>query len=119
MKPQTGAQFEISIDGTLRTYRDTKEIALEAARVLKSRNPNSEVKVRELGADDNGSAGADSVSKLIEKDGRTGNRNRCDLTHARSAEGVVTGAGAGQYPAQLLPQQLVGWVTCPDSSDHR
>jgi predicted Rdx family selenoprotein len=48
MKPQTGAQFEISIDGTLRTYRDTKEIAFEAARVLKSRNPNSEVKVRDL-----------------------------------------------------------------------
>jgi hypothetical protein len=38
---RSGARFEISVDGTLRTYRDTKEIALEAAELLKSRNPNS------------------------------------------------------------------------------
>jgi hypothetical protein len=43
-----GAQFEISIDGLPRTYRDRKEIALLAAQVLKSRNPNSAVKVKDL-----------------------------------------------------------------------
>jgi hypothetical protein len=29
----TGAQFEIRIDGTPRTYRDRKDYAMEAARV--------------------------------------------------------------------------------------
>jgi hypothetical protein len=28
----TGAQFEIRIDGTPRTYRDRKDFAIEAAR---------------------------------------------------------------------------------------
>ena len=40
----TGAQFEIRIDGTPRTYRDRKE----AASFLKSRNPHSVVEVRDL-----------------------------------------------------------------------
>jgi hypothetical protein len=44
----TGAQFEISIDGVPRTYRDRKELALLAAQILKSRNPNSVVKVKDL-----------------------------------------------------------------------
>ena len=39
----TGAQFEISIDGVPRTYRDQKELALLAAQILKSRNPHSAV----------------------------------------------------------------------------
>jgi hypothetical protein len=34
-----GAQFEISVDGKPRSYRDTKSIAMEAAEFLKSRNP--------------------------------------------------------------------------------
>ena len=42
----TGAQFEISIDGVPRTYRDRKDYALEAAQFLKSRNPNSVVKLK-------------------------------------------------------------------------
>ena len=33
----TGAQFEIPIDGTPRTYRDRKDYAMEAARFLKSK----------------------------------------------------------------------------------
>jgi hypothetical protein len=33
-RPQ-GAQFEISIDGTPRTYRDDKAMAIEAAELLK------------------------------------------------------------------------------------
>jgi hypothetical protein len=35
----TGAQFEIRIDGTPRTYRDRKDYAMEAARLIKSKNP--------------------------------------------------------------------------------
>ena len=44
----TGAQFEISIDGIPRTYRDQKEFALQAAQKLKSRNPNSVVRLKDL-----------------------------------------------------------------------
>ena len=44
----TGAQFEISIDGVPRTYRDQKELALLAAQILKSRKPNCAVKVKDL-----------------------------------------------------------------------
>jgi hypothetical protein len=33
----TGAQFEIRIDGTPRTYRDRKDYAMEAARLIKSK----------------------------------------------------------------------------------
>ena len=42
-----GAKFEISIDGTPRTYRDTSEIARKAAEVLKRRNPSCKVAVRD------------------------------------------------------------------------
>jgi hypothetical protein len=34
------AQYEISIDGVPRSHRDRKELALQSARFLKSRNPN-------------------------------------------------------------------------------
>ena len=44
----TGAQFEIRIDHTPRTYRDRKDFAMEAASFLKSRNPHSVVEVRDL-----------------------------------------------------------------------
>ena len=44
----TGAQFEISIDGIPRTYRDRKDLALQSAQFLKSRNPNSVVKLKDL-----------------------------------------------------------------------
>jgi hypothetical protein len=43
-----GPQFEISVDGVPRTYRDRKDIALESAKFLKSRNPNSVVKLKDL-----------------------------------------------------------------------
>ena len=33
------AQFEISIDGVPRTYRDRKDLALQSAQILKARNP--------------------------------------------------------------------------------
>jgi hypothetical protein len=44
----TSAQFEISIDVVPRTYRDRKDLALSAAQMLKSRNPNSVVKLKDL-----------------------------------------------------------------------
>ena len=34
--------------GVPRTYRDQKDLALLAAQILKSRNPNSAVKVKDL-----------------------------------------------------------------------
>jgi hypothetical protein len=43
-----GANFEISIDGKPRSYRDLKAVAIEAAEHLKRKSPNSEVLVRDL-----------------------------------------------------------------------
>jgi hypothetical protein len=43
-----GAQFEISIDGTPRTYRDLKPLAVEAAEQLKRKHPHSVVVVKAL-----------------------------------------------------------------------
>jgi hypothetical protein len=48
----TGAQFEIRIDGTPRTYRDRKDYATEAARLIKSKNPHSIVEVKDLQSGD-------------------------------------------------------------------
>jgi len=42
------AQFELSVDGVPRSYRDRKDLALQAAQFLKSRNPNSVVKLKAL-----------------------------------------------------------------------
>ena len=36
-----GAQFEVSIDGMPRTYRDRKALAIEAAEHLKRKHPHS------------------------------------------------------------------------------
>jgi hypothetical protein len=47
---QTGADFELSIEGMPRTYRDTKAVADEAAAILKQRYPNSDVMERETGS---------------------------------------------------------------------
>jgi hypothetical protein len=43
----TGARYEIRIDGILRTCRDRREIALEAAGALKAANPYSKVVIRD------------------------------------------------------------------------
>jgi hypothetical protein len=48
----TGAQYEIRIDGAPRTYRDRKEYAMEAARLIKSKNPHSLIEVRDLRSGD-------------------------------------------------------------------
>jgi hypothetical protein len=42
-----GARYEIAVDGKPRSNRDTKPIAIEAGEYLKSKNPNSEVTVRD------------------------------------------------------------------------
>jgi hypothetical protein len=43
-----GAQFEIAIDGSSRTYRDLKPLAIEAAELLKRKHPHSAVVVKDL-----------------------------------------------------------------------
>jgi hypothetical protein len=48
MTKPTGAQFEITIDGKPRSYRDIKVVAIASAEFLKSRNPNSNVAVKDL-----------------------------------------------------------------------
>ena len=42
------AQFEISIGGTPRTYRERKPLAIEAAELLKRKHPHSAVVVNNL-----------------------------------------------------------------------
>jgi hypothetical protein len=46
-RPQ-GAQFEVSIDGTPRTYRDLKPLAIESAELLKRKHPHSSVVGKDL-----------------------------------------------------------------------
>ena len=42
------AQFELSVDGVPRSYRDRKDFALQGAQILKARNPNSVVRLKDL-----------------------------------------------------------------------
>ena len=44
--------FEISIDDVPHSYRDRKDIALASAKFLKSRNPTSVVKLKDLQTDE-------------------------------------------------------------------
>jgi hypothetical protein len=48
MSKHPGARYEIAIDGTPRTYRDRRELAIEAASFLKTKNVHTEVTVRDL-----------------------------------------------------------------------
>jgi hypothetical protein len=48
VKNNCGAQYEISIGDIPRTYRDRQDIAFQTVRFLKSRNPNSVVKLKDL-----------------------------------------------------------------------
>ena len=45
---ENGANFQITVDGKTRSYRDTRETALEAGILLKERHPASEVVVRDV-----------------------------------------------------------------------
>jgi len=44
----SGAQFEIKVDGIVRTHRDFRETAIEAARNLKQRNPAAAIVITDL-----------------------------------------------------------------------
>ena len=44
----SGANYEISVDGKPRSYRDDPLIAAEAAKFLKLKNPNVEVAIRDM-----------------------------------------------------------------------
>jgi hypothetical protein len=48
MKKHTGPRWEITVDGRPRSYRDRRQIAIESAEYLKSKNPNVEVTVRDM-----------------------------------------------------------------------
>jgi hypothetical protein len=43
-----GARYEIAIDGTPRTYRDREDLARDAATLLKTKQPNAQITVRDL-----------------------------------------------------------------------
>jgi hypothetical protein len=42
-----GAHFQIAVDGVPRSYRDVRDTAIEAARLLQSRNPGAKIVVTE------------------------------------------------------------------------
>jgi hypothetical protein len=48
VKTNPGAQYEISVDGVPRAYRDLQDLALQTAQFLKSRNRNGVVKLKDL-----------------------------------------------------------------------
>jgi len=51
MTSNAGTRFEIAIDGTPRTYRCVRELAIEAATFLKTKNVHAEVTVRDMQTD--------------------------------------------------------------------
>ena len=48
MERNTGANWQIVVDGRPRSYRDDPDIARAAARYLKVKSPNSDVSVRNI-----------------------------------------------------------------------
>ncbi len=44
----TGTQFEIKVDGIVRSHRDVRDTAIEAARFLQQRNPNAKIVITDL-----------------------------------------------------------------------
>jgi hypothetical protein len=48
MMKQTGSRWEITVDGKPRTYDHSKQLAIEAAKYLKLKNPAADVTVRDL-----------------------------------------------------------------------
>ena len=48
MRVIQSAQFELSLDGVPHSYRDRKDLALQSAQILKARNPNGVVKLKDL-----------------------------------------------------------------------
>jgi hypothetical protein len=48
MTTTSGAQFEIKVDGIVRTHRDERAIAIEAARFLQQRNASAKLEITDL-----------------------------------------------------------------------
>jgi hypothetical protein len=48
MTAAPGAQFEIKVDGIVRSHRDERDTAIEAARFLQQRNPSARITVTDL-----------------------------------------------------------------------
>jgi hypothetical protein len=48
MKKNAGARWEITVDGRPRTYDHDRELAIEAAQLLKRKRPHVDVTVRDL-----------------------------------------------------------------------
>ena len=44
----SGAQFEIKVDGVVRSHRDFREAAIEAARLLQQRSPGAKIVITDL-----------------------------------------------------------------------
>ena len=44
----TGADYEIKIDGVVRSHHDLREPAIEAARFLQTRNPGATIVITDL-----------------------------------------------------------------------
>jgi len=42
------AQFKIKVDGVVRSHRDVRDTAIEAARFLQQRNPNAKVTITDV-----------------------------------------------------------------------
>jgi hypothetical protein len=80
----TGAQYEIRIDGAPRSYRDRKDYAMEAARLIKSKNPRS---IAGLRATVPASAGFFLAF-------HTRSAARIHLTHAEPRHGGTGGRGS-------------------------
>ena len=68
------ANFELSVDGVPRSYRDRKDLALQSAQILKSRNPNSVVRLKDL-----------QTGKRSSSPSSRGNNNGCPSNSARPA----------------------------------
>jgi len=43
-----GAHYEIAVDGVVRTHRDARDTAIEAARFLQQRNPGARIVITDL-----------------------------------------------------------------------
>jgi len=50
-QPAPSARYAITVDGVVRTHRDTREPAFEAANFLKTLNPYCKVTIRDLQTD--------------------------------------------------------------------
>jgi hypothetical protein len=61
----SAARYQISIDGVARTHRDLPEIAIEAAKYLKLKNPQSRVVLRDLTTDETTLIDAGSGAAII------------------------------------------------------